>query len=71
MDLRSHSNIELLPPYSMVRFGSGLTWNQVLNVVDPEKLTMIHKFFTLPQAMKESNNSPHRQRLKNVGVGGH
>lgn len=48
LDLRSLKKIEFLPPYNKVRFGSGLTWNQVLNVVDPEKYTVIHGNVSFP-----------------------
>ena len=42
IDLRRLNEIDFYPKSSMVRFGSGVTWNDVLKVVDPEKYTVIH-----------------------------
>ena len=42
IDLRRLNEIEFYPSSSMVRFGSGVTWNDVLKVVNPEKYTVIH-----------------------------
>lgn len=42
IDLRSLNKIDFYPPHDMVRFGAGLTWKQVLKVVDPKKYTIIH-----------------------------
>ena len=42
IDLRRLNEIEFYPSSPMVRFGSGVTWNDVLKVVNPEKYTVIH-----------------------------
>ena len=58
IDLRRLNEIEFYPSSSMVRFGSGVTWNDVLKVVNPEKYTVIHgnvrlvKYTTTPKALK-------------------
>lgn len=42
IDLRSINEIEFYPESLLVRFGAGVTWNDVLKVVDPDKYTVIH-----------------------------
>ena len=59
IDLRRLNEIDFYPKSSMVRFGSGVTWNDVLKVVDPEKYTVIHgnvrllqKYNCMPSGLK-------------------
>ena len=49
IDLRRLNEIDFYLKSSMVRFGSGVTWNDVLKVVDPEKYTVIHRNVRLLQ----------------------
>lgn len=55
IDLRRLNEIDFYPKSSMVRFGSGVTWNDVLKVVDPEKHTVIHGNVRLVQKVQLRN----------------
>lgn len=41
IDLRLLNKVEFHPPH-VVRMGAGNTWKNVLDVVDPNKYTLIH-----------------------------
>ena len=55
----------------MVRFGAGVTWDDVLKVVDPDKYTVIHGNVSKRLPLIVSILKAYLLQARNVGVGGY